>query len=865
MRLVALVACLLCALPGTAGAATDPLHTLAVPGGIDAAVQVMGDAREVDPAWFAYDLVLRFYNQPADALRTHDPSLRRLLDWFATQRATSAATQMTPHSATVPGSLITSGTQATDTHGGGVPSPLPADAWRTVLAITDSSHPDPDLGHVLASHDVALLYVALLRMPPATRAALASDPPALRTLLPHASALTIVAPVLERDADGWLLPGGASARPVWARLTGRATDDPRFLQALLTRDQGWVCVLADVAGLLSAEQRDVALGLHVPAATTAERLLRALRLASPDWLPRQRPFWRPTLDPALLLLQLPATRDGLQLPGSARAWSAMLSSGRLNPHAIADIPRPPLAQGSRVTPAWLVEQVFRGTIAQRRRAYDQVLFAQRLLGESTSLPVAAAAVIHAAGTHPQLVLTLERLGVREPDTYLRVVEWARAIETSGAATRPIATLQAALMLLVHAQAGGSLPADAVEGAVVALVEALRGDGDAVPSWLRTMTGHDGPDLDAAVIRFAAGRGSADPIHWEGTSYVLDPGAAAVSRIARLRGATSTASRNAVPPAGERVADWLVELTYALAMGSGEELPLRPAEAAARHAFGRSAGDLSLAWAAPVVAVDEGTRWHVRGSLLGLDVALAPLTLRRASMRIPPRRPSLNTSDRRVLIESLAFVRRAGLDATHARDTHDAIATARAHTVDALADEGRCLALVGRLPLGHARAAMLAWTCRQDAARLPRALSIREVISLAESQRPLTPYTSLVFAGAADYGALAQPLSGAWSLWLPPLADPERLGGHWGTGVAASVFADLHVRVLGLLGELDLPATLLPEALAGVTWEFVTHAPAAYPDDWFALNEMVWRVDVEAVERALALHTGDGVLRPVDVP
>jgi hypothetical protein len=69
----------------------------------------------------------------------------------------------------------------------------------------------------------------------------------------------------------------------------------------------------------------------------------------------------------------------------------------------------------------------------------------------------------------------------------------------------------------------------------------------------------------------------------------------------------------------------------------------------------------------------------------------------------------------------------------------------------------------------------------------------------------------------------------------------------------------------LLGELDLPATLLPEALAGVTWEFVSHAPAAYPDDWFALNEMVWRVDVEAIERALALHTGEGVLRPVDVP
>ena len=387
----------------------------------------------------------------------------------------------------------------------------------------------------------------------------------------------------------------------------------------------------------------------------------------------------------------------------------------------------------------------------------------------------------------------------------------------------------------------------------------------MPSWLRAVTGHDGPDLDDAVIRFAAGRGTADPVHWEGTSYVLDPGASAVSRIARLRGATSAGTRDAAPPAGASVTDWLVELIYALAMGWGDELPLRPAEAAARHAFGRSATDLSQAWDVPVVAVDEGTRWHVRGSLLGLDVALAPLTLRRVSTRLPPRRPSLNTADRRVLIESLALVRRAGLDATRARDSHDALARGDERIVDTLRSEERCLTLVERLPLGHARASLLSWTCRHDAARLPRSLSVREVMTLGGAPDAPISHVSLASPADAHYGALTQPLSGAWALWLPPPVDPERLSGHWGTGVAAALFADLQVRVLGLLGELDLPAALLPEALAGVTWEFVTHVPAAYPDAWLAMNEMVGRLDVDVVERALALHTGDGVLRVVDVP
>lgn len=944
VRLACLVACLSCAVQGTAAADPHALPSLAVPGGVPAAMRVLGDVRETGHAAFVHDVVCRFYNQPADANRTHDPSLRRLLDWFETQRQAGAPSPS-------PGVADA------------VPSPLSLAQWRDVLRLSS----DPDVGHILASHDAALLYASLLRMPAATRARLAPQTDLLRALLPHATVLVIVAPVLERDADGWRLPGGDEARPIWTRLVGRPHDDPRFLEALLTREAGWLAVLADVLGGLAPAQQRAALGLApAPADPSAPaRLLRALRAASPEWSPRQRPFWRPTLDPALLLLQLPATDDGLSLPGTTDQWKALLD-GRALPHSAAPsqptsgpVPQP-RRSASPPTPAWIVEQVFTGPAGRQRVAYEQVLFAVRRAGPPHgALDATTAGVAQALATHGQLVLTLERIGLDDLTVYARAVAIARRLEDearvrarragalAGAArvdTR-LVQLQAGLMLLTYAIANGTVDADGVRGHVEALLQAIEDDLSAARGvvWLESLAAASGEapgdaaidaprGLDEALLRFAAGPAEPDVVHWEGTAYRIDPGAAAVARVSRLRtpggaglidGAVDLVAhvrrtgadrarlrrwldehRMLVDGVGAEAGGWsdlsaawhqaaavptppalltvashlatlgLVELDYALAMGTGAELPLQPIEAARRHVFTSPGGSASRAsgaghaWSAPVVVVDEGTRWHVRGSVLGIDVALAPLALRRATTRLPSHRPTLNTADRRVLIESVPLVRRGGLRGSLASDVHEASNVARARLARAGSDAATCLEVAATLTAAHLRSALLAWQCSQQPSQVAGMLSMREMLALGgwtDLVRGTAPAT-LPATGRATgraFGAVAQPMTGAWTLWMPPPHAADRFGGRWGTGIAASAFADLQLRALDLLGELGLPAVLLPEVLAGLTWEFVTRVPAAYPDDWFALNEMVWHIDVEAAERALALHTRDGVLRPTD--
>ena len=60
----------------------------------------------------------------------------------------------------------------------------------------------------------------------------------------------------------------------------------------------------------------------------------------------------------------------------------------------------------------------------------------------------------------------------------------------------------------------------------------------------------------------------------------------------------------------------------------------------RHDFGfaktTDEARVRTAWALPVQVSEHGAPWHVVGSVLGLDVALAPLALRRIDRRVADR-------------------------------------------------------------------------------------------------------------------------------------------------------------------------------------------------------------------------------------
>ena len=104
---------------------------------------------------------------------------------------------------------------------------------------------------------------------------------------------------------------------------------------------------------------------------------------------------------------------------------------------------------------------------------------------------------------------------------------------------------------------------------------------------------------------------------------------------------------------------LAEMAYAVSLGWAEDLPLTALAAFRRHVFTRpsSTGMLDASWLAPDILTARGEAWHVVGSLLGLGDALAPVALRRPSLKPLGAAPSLNTGDRRWLVTTIAALDR----------------------------------------------------------------------------------------------------------------------------------------------------------------------------------------------------------------
>ncbi len=104
------------------------------------------------------------------------------------------------------------------------------------------------------------------------------------------------------------------------------------------------------------------------------------------------------------------------------------------------------------------------------------------------------------------------------------------------------------------------------------------------------------------------------------------------------------------------ADVLVSLLYAIHIREPESPLLLQGDVAYRHDFGLQNRDNLdpdlLSWWFP--AEQLGTTWHVRGSLLGLDIALARLRLPQVAAGGPPALPVMAPEDQRVFTESVTL-------------------------------------------------------------------------------------------------------------------------------------------------------------------------------------------------------------------
>src|SRR5262249_18124221 len=95
-----------------------------------------------------------------------------------------------------------------------------------------------------------------------------------------------------------------------------------------------------------------------------------------------------------------------------------------------------------------------------------------------------------------------------------------------------------------------------------------------------------------------------------------------------------------------LANVLLSIAYAAEVGDPDGTVLLAEDVSRRHDFGFNAREaemrLRAAWAVPRVEVTPGLPWHVSGSLLGLDIGLAPLALRRLNFERVLEAPKLTS-------------------------------------------------------------------------------------------------------------------------------------------------------------------------------------------------------------------------------
>jgi hypothetical protein len=92
--------------------------------------------------------------------------------------------------------------------------------------------------------------------------------------------------------------------------------------------------------------------------------------------------------------------------------------------------------------------------------------------------------------------------------------------------------------------------------------------------------------------------------------------------------------------------------------------------------------------------------------------------------------------------------------------------------------------------------------------------------------------------------------------------PEAFAGRWDSGLFASAFPDLNLRLSELLAELKMPAALLAPVQAAAVLDLVNGVESRDPDDRRGLVEFAEKLSIDRVEQYLSLLTTDGPLVPL---
>ncbi len=329
-----------------------------------------------------------------------------------------------------------------------------------------------------------------------------------------------------------------------------------------------------------------------------------------------------------------------------------------------------------------------------------------------------------------------------------------------------------------------------------------------------------------------------------------------------------------------LADLLTTLPYVVHLADAYGAETLGADVAARHEFGVRLADPGhrgqAPWAVPQGRVGPpasfdrigepwtaapgedrfSTAWHVYGSLLSLDLALAPLYLPRFAGVMPPETPAFQADEEEYFAQAVALFDPAAADRGQAAALADAIRRGRARVRRLTAGNASLAGVADAAGLDQARRNDLAWMLRRRPGEVGGFFSRSELLWLGLRQGDGPPGRP-----PAGWGAPAVWPAGCLCTRMP-LPDAEDLF-RAPAARLASRFADLQLALAEAVDDMALPAPIVRDLLPVATREMLDGVQFTLGGRFDALARYIRELPRARIEDYVAALVGPGrPLRPV---
>lgn len=753
-----------------------------------------------------------------------------------------------------------------------IPVPLEARSWRQLLPPPD----DRDLFTRLVSDRNALLVASgLMAADASVRALFLRDRDLLRWVyLNAAGAFNVVARRL-RVADGRVIvPGGEHGDAVWRSLIGETpTRAGPFLRALLTRDLGRMAWYYDTIGGLEPERLAVAW----PATDTlaqAVELYSAFRDSDPQWRLQEHPFRRALFDAWTVVTHVEISAGAVRTSLPRDVWSQLFSSERLSTSQAARLlnERP-----APVTMAWLTREIVMAPPRERRPRFELFLLADRIFRTTPAADRATlAAMLSGVRDCYSLAFTLERMQVADLTTWTAATAAARHLADADDRRDSLIAFQGTMALLERIRQVRTIDAALAGRLVRSFSEAVQTDRRVTRSIATWFTAQFIPALPAliqpdaftgttayesSVLQALAGRRELDAparrLEWEGLAYTVDLAATEHDRLKAMRALLPSPGLDEALANGRSrdLADALTTLVYATALGDPDGAASLSPEVVTRHDYGLTGPALlrdEVPWARPEERQGFGP-WHVQGSLMGVDLALSRLAMRRVADEQMPLAPTLTLNDLATLTRTIVALPAADLTDAERDELAAAMQRGRERVRDANGNVAALTALVAEARSSPVLRQVLPWMAAHGGTSPLPLFSLGELLWLG---RP-----SLTREQIDRWGVAADGRDGRQATMMPAPAPWEDFGGRSEAGQVTTQVPDLTLRLVEESARLRLPAALVPSLLAFALDDYWHNVQARFADDWPRLTREAAALSSLRIADYVAALTGNGPLRP----